>query len=262
MLQATHALATHASPLPAALPAAGRTAGALGAMDLAFPGVLAGAGQAQSAPWTRRRVRRGTYLYRAGARLESLFVVNFGCFKSSLPGNDGGEQVVDFPMRGDVLGADVLAGQPCATDVLALDDCEVWALPLGEFEQAAHHAPRLRTQMYKHLLTTIRREHVHLQRVSSMRAMQRMASFLVDLSQRFAAQGYSPRAFVLRMTRAEIGSYLGLTLESVSRAFSRFQQDGIVRLHLRDVEIVNLDALSQLAEGGDDEGAATAATRH
>lgn len=215
-----------------------------GCQQIAFPSIVLGDAGAQ---WTPRRIRRGTYLYRAGSPSTALFVVRFGCLKSSLPGDDGEELVLDFPMRGDLLGADALAGQPCATDVQALEDSEVLVLPIADFENACSRVPGLRNDLYRHFGAALRREREHLMRLGGMRAAQRLARFLLDLSQRFAANGYSPRAFNLRMSRAEIGSYLGLTLESVSRLFSRFQDDGLIKVHLREVELLDLPALRTAA---------------
>jgi CRP/FNR family transcriptional regulator len=200
-------------------------------------------------PWTPRRLRRGTHLVRAGMPSSALYVVRFGCLKSSIPSDDGGELVLDFPMRGDLLGADALAGQPCATDVLALEDSEVLVLPIADFETACARTPGLRQDLYRHFGTALRKEREHLQRLGGMRAAQRLARFLLELSARFAAFGHSPRAFNLRMSRAEIGSYLGLTLESVSRLFSRFQDDGLIKVHLREIELLDMAALRAMAAG-------------
>lgn len=215
-----------------------------GCQQIAFPSIVVGDAGAQ---WTPRRIRRGTYLYRAGSPSTALFVVRFGCLKSSLPGDDGEELVLDFPMRGDLLGADALAGQPCATDVQALEDSEVLVLPIADFEGACSRVQGLRNDLYRHFGAALRREREHLMRLGGMRAAQRLARFLIDLSGRFAANGYSPRAFNLRMSRAEIGSYLGLTLESVSRLFSRFQDDGLIKVHLREIELLDLNGLRAAA---------------
>jgi CRP/FNR family transcriptional regulator, anaerobic regulatory protein len=215
-----------------------------GCQQIAFPSIVVGDAGAQ---WTPRRIRRGTYLYRAGSPSTALFVVRFGCLKSSLPGDDGEELVLDFPMRGDLLGADALAGQPCATDVQALEDSEVLVLPIADFEGACSRVQGLRNDLYRHFGSALRREREHLMRLGGMRAAQRLARFLIDLSGRFAANGYSPRAFNLRMSRAEIGSYLGLTLESVSRLFSRFQDDGLIKVHLREIELLDLNGLRAAA---------------
>jgi len=217
-----------------------------GCQQLALPSFA----QADSAmPWTARRMRRGTYLHRAGMPASAVYVVRFGCLKSSIPGDSGEELVLDFPMRGDLIGADALAGQPCATDVIALEDSEVMALTLADFEEACACAPGLRQDLYRHFGATLRKEREHLKRLGGMRAAQRVARFLFELSTRYAAFGQSPRAFYLRMSRAEIGSYLGLTLESVSRLLSRLHDDGLITVNLRQVELLDVDALRAIAVG-------------
>lgn len=200
-------------------------------------------------PWAARRMRRGTYLHRAGMPATALYVVRFGCLKSSIPGDSGEELVLDFPMRGDLIGADALAGQPCATDVIALEDSEVLMLSLTDFEEVCERAPSLRQDLYRHFGAALRKEREHLKRLGGMRAAQRVARFLFELSTRYASFGQSSRAFYLRMSRAEIGSYLGLTLESVSRLLSRLHDDGLIKVNLRQVELLDVDALRAIAVG-------------
>ena len=217
-----------------------------GCQQLALPGFA----QADLVlPWSARRMRRGTWLHRAGMPATAIHVVRFGCLKSSIPGDGGAELVLDFPMRGDLIGADSLAGQPCATDVIALEDSEVLVLPLEDFEEACVRSPSLRQDLYRHFGAAVRKEREHLKRLGGMRAVQRVARFLFELSTRYASFGQSPRAFYLRMSRAEIGSYLGLTLESVSRLLSRLHDDGLIKVNLRQVELVDIDALRAIAAG-------------
>jgi CRP/FNR family transcriptional regulator len=200
-------------------------------------------------PWTARRMRRGTHLHRVGMPATAVYVVRFGCLKSSIPGDSGEELVLDFLMRGDLIGADALAGLPCATDVVALEDSELMALPLTDFESACGELPTLRQDLHRHFGAALRKEREHLKRLGGMRAAQRVARFLFELSARYASFGQSSRAFYLRMSRAEIGSYLGLTLESVSRLLSRMHDDGLIKVNLRQVELIDVDALRTIAAG-------------
>jgi CRP/FNR family transcriptional regulator len=200
-------------------------------------------------PWVVRRIRRGSSLHRTGMPASALCVVRLGCLKSSIRAEGGEELVLDFLMRGDLIGADTLAGEPCATDVTALEDSEVMVLPLAEFEAACMCMPALRHDLYRHFAAVLRKEREHLRRLGGMRATQRVARFLLELSTRYASLGHSPRAFHLRMSRAEIGSYLGLTLESVSRLLSRLHGEGLIQVNLRHVELLDLDALRALATG-------------
>ena len=109
-------------------------------------------------PWTARRMRRGTCLHRAGMPATAVYVVRFGCLKSSIPGDSGEELVLDFPMRGDLIGADALAGQPCASDLVALEDSEVLVLPLADFEEACARMPTLRHDLYRHFGAALRKD--------------------------------------------------------------------------------------------------------
>src|SRR5262245_25106786 len=197
--------------------------------------------------WTRHRVRKGAHLARAGSVPTSLFVVRLGCFKATMPGHGEHEQVVDFPMRGDWLGAEALADQPWTSDVIALDDSEVLVMPVKWFEDAAMRAPKLRVDLYRHFTQTMRRDRKHMTQLSVMSAKQRVAHFLLYLSDRFAACGYSSRSFMLPMLRADIGSYLGIALESVSRAFSELCEQGVVKVRLREIDLVDLDTLRVVA---------------
>lgn len=211
--------------------------------------VLPSLADADALPWAARRLRRGCHLHRAGMPSIALYVVRFGCLKSSIPGDGGEELVLDFLMRGDLIGADALGGAPCATDVMALEDSEVMALALTDFEPACARLPALRQDLDRHFGAALRREREHLVRLGGMRAAQRVARFLCELSTRFASFGHSPRAFNLRMSRAEIGSYLGLTLESVSRLLSRMHDDGLIKVNLRHVEVIDIEGLRALAAG-------------
>jgi CRP/FNR family transcriptional regulator len=198
--------------------------------------------------WTRHRVRKNTCLARAGSLSSSLFVVRLGCFKAAMMGADAHEHVVDFPMRGDWLGTEALAGLPWSSDVVALDDSEVLVLPLKWFEDTATRVPRLRADLYRHHAQALWRDRRHMMQLSVMSARQRVAHFLLYLSERFAAGGYSSRSFMLPMLRADIGSYLGIALESVSRAFSDLYDQGMIKVRLRDIELLDPDGLQRIAQ--------------
>jgi CRP/FNR family transcriptional regulator len=198
--------------------------------------------------WSRHRVRKNAYLARAGTLSASLFVVRLGCFKAAMPASDEHERVVDFPMRGDWLGVEALAGQPWTSDVVALDDSEVLVLPVKWFEDSATRQPRLRAELYRHLAQTLARDRRHMTQLSVMSARQRVAHFLLYLSERFAAGGSSSRSFMLPMLRADIGSYLGIALESVSRAFTDLYDQGVIKVRLREVELVDPERLHRIAQ--------------
>jgi len=192
---------------------------------------------------TRRRVRRGEYLYRSGDSFHALFGIRAGSFKSVLLTEDGREQVTGFHLGGDVLGIDGIGLDVHAGDAVALEDSEVVEIPFAELDALATRNPALQRELFRMLAVEIQRERALMLLLGSMRAEERLAAFLINLSQRMASRGFSASCFVLRMTREEIGSMLGLKLETVSRILSRFQSEGLIRVRNREIGIVSLPAL-------------------
>ena len=129
---------------------------------------------------------------------------------------------------------------------IALEDSEVCAIPFSHLEGLSRQIHTLQHHFHKVMSREIVRDHGVMMLLGTMRAEERLAAFLLNLSQRFKARGYSPAEFNLRMSRDEIGSYLGLKLETVSRAFSRFQEDGLLSVHQRKIRILNTDGLKKL----------------
>ena len=213
--------------------------------ELCLPAGLEGAELAQlDAIISRKRpLKRGAFLYRAGDPLRSLFAVRTGFLKSSVLHEDGREQVAGFHMMGDLLGMDAIGAGKHQCDATALDDCEICEIPFGMLEQLSREIPALQQHFHRIMSREIARDYGVMLLLGSMRAEERLAAFLLNLSQRFAARGYSATRFNLRMTREEIGSYLGLKLETISRAFSRFQEDGVLEVQHKSIEIKLLDRL-------------------
>jgi len=188
--------------------------------------------------YTRKRVKRGESLYRAGDEFKSLYAIRTGFFKSRVVLLDGRDQVTGFNMAGEVLGMDGIGTDVHATDTIALEDSEVCVIPYARLFQ-----PDLQRQLHKVMSRELVRDQGVMMLLGTMRAEERLAAFLLNLSQRFLARGFSPREFHLRMTRDEIGSYLGLSLETVSRLFSRFQADGVIIVQQKHIRIQDLAAL-------------------
>ena len=187
---------------------------------------------------TRRRVARGAALYRAGAGFEALYAVRSGFFKSSVVLEDGRDQVTAFHMAGELVGMDGIGHDRHAADVIALEDSEVCVIAYGRLEEAG-----LERQLHKVMSRELVRGQGVMMLLGTMRAEERLAAFLLNLSQRFVARGYSPSDFHLRMTREEIGSYLGLSLETVSRLFSRFHAEGLVAVQQKHIRILDVAGL-------------------
>lgn len=194
----------------------------------------------------RRRVRRGEYLFHCGASFHALYGVRAGSFKSVLLTEDGREQVTGYHMAGEILGLESIGSELCSSDAIALEDSEVVEIPFAELDALARRDPALQRELFRLLAAEIQRERGLMLLLGSMRAEERLATFLLNLSKRLAARGWSATHFILRMTREEIGSYLGLKLETVSRTFSKFQDEGILEVKQRQIRVLDPAALQAL----------------
>ena len=197
----------------------------------------------------RTRIKKGEQLYSAGDPMSSLYAVRLGFFKMSVVSEDGREQVTGFQMAGELLGMDAISSDAHTCSAIALEDSEVCEIPFTELEQLSRNIPSLQHNFYKVLSREIVRDHGVMMLLGNMKAEERLAAFLINLSQRFALRGYSSKNFILRMTREEIGSYLGLKLETISRSFSKFQDQGFIRVSNKEVEITDLPALKAILSG-------------
>ncbi len=195
--------------------------------------------------YTRRRMKRGETLYRAGDAFGSLYAVRNGFFKTMQTLEDGREQVTGFHMAGELMGMDGIGLGKHSCNAVALEDSDVCVIPYSRLESLGRELPALQQSFHKVMSREIVREHGVMLLLGTMRAEERLAAFLLNLSQRFTARGFSQSEFHLRMTREEIGSYLGLKLETVSRAFSRFQEEGLISVQQKHVRILDVAGLRQ-----------------
>ncbi|MDI6745681.1 MAG: fumarate/nitrate reduction transcriptional regulator Fnr [Rhodocyclaceae bacterium] len=194
----------------------------------------------------RRRVQRGQHLYRGGDPFEAIFAIKTGFFKTDVLLEDGRDQVTGFQMAGEILGMDGIGSEKHTCNAVALEDSEVCIIPFAELESFSREISALQHHFHKMMSREIVRDHGVMMLLGVMRAEERLAAFLLNLSQRFTARGYSPTEFNLRMTRGEIGSYLGLKLETVSRAFSRFNEEGLISVHQKHIQIRDAAGLKKL----------------
>lgn len=197
----------------------------------------------------RRRIKRGESLFRAGDRFDTLYAVRLGFLKSTVMSSDGREQVTNFFMAGEMIGFDGISSGVHSCDVTALEDTEVCVINYDKFEEAATSMRSMGAHVLKMLSREIVRQHGVMLLLGSMHAEERLAAFLLSLSQRFEQRGYSRSEFVFRMTRAEIGSYLGLKLETVSRVLSRFSHDGLIEVNQKHVRIFDAEGLRAIVSG-------------
>jgi CRP/FNR family transcriptional regulator len=194
----------------------------------------------------RRRIKAGESLYREGEAFEFLFEVRSGTLKSSLTTAQGQERVSAFHMAGELIGSDGIANGRHASSATALEDSEVCAASYALLiELAQGNAILQRTLMQELSRESVRELHL-LVRLGSMSSEKRLAVFLLNLSQRMSARGYSPSEFRMRMSRGDIGSYLGLTVETVCRNFSAFQKRGLLEVDQRHVRIADLAGLARI----------------
>jgi CRP/FNR family transcriptional regulator len=218
--------------------------------DLCLPCGLTGddAERLDGLRFGRRRIAAGQALYREGDRFQFMYAVRSGTFKSSLTLADGREQVSGFHMAGELMGLDGIANGVHASSATALEDTEVCAIPYAQLNELAAQSSALQGVVGRVMSREIVREHSLMMLLGSMNAEERLAAFLLNLSQRLKARGWSASEFHLRMSRAEIGSYLGMKLETVSRTFSAFVQQRLLEVDKRHVRILDLDSLRRAFE--------------
>ncbi|MDR2366113.1 MAG: fumarate/nitrate reduction transcriptional regulator Fnr [Zoogloeaceae bacterium] len=194
----------------------------------------------------RKRVRRGDSLYRAGQAFEYIYAIRSGFFKTDVLLEDGRDQVTGFQMAGELLGMDGISTEFHACNAVALEDSEVCHIPFFRLEKLSREIQTLQRHFHQVMSREIVRDHGVMVLLGKMCVEERIAAFLLNLSQRFTARGFSPAEFNLRMTREEIGSYLGLKLETVSRAFSRFQEEKLISVQQKYMHILDIDGLKQI----------------
>lgn len=196
-----------------------------------------------------RRVARGETLFRAGDRFDSVYPVWTGFFKTVVATRQGTEQVTGFQMGGDLLGLDGIGTGLHCVDAIALEDAQVCVIGYAALEVLGRETPPLLRQLHRTMSREIVADHGAMLRLGSMRAEERLAEFLLGLSRRLQTRGLSAYSFVLRMSREEIGSYLGLKLETVSRTFSKLQADGLLFVSQRKIQITDPVGVQHLLDG-------------
>jgi CRP/FNR family transcriptional regulator, anaerobic regulatory protein len=198
--------------------------------------------------FAHRRINLGQALYREADRFQFIFAVRTGTFKSTVMLNDGREQVMGFEMAGELLGLDGLATGQHASSAVALEDAEVGLIPYDQLRELAATSTALQHLISRFLSREIVRVHSLMMILGSMNAEERLAAFLLNISRRMKARGYSATEFHLRMSRAEIGSCMGMKLETVSRTFTAFQQQGLLEVEKRHVRMLDVAGLERKFE--------------
>jgi CRP/FNR family transcriptional regulator len=202
--------------------------------------------QVQNIVYARRRIKRGERLFGPGDEFTSVYAIRSGTFKTSVVDGEGREQVTGFFMGGELLGMEGIGSGHHSSTAVALEDSEVCVMPYSLVESMARDYPQLQRHLHSVMSREIVRDHGVMMLLGSMRAEERLAAFLTNLSKRFVRRGYSQSDFHLRMTREEIGSYLGLKLETVSRLFSQFQKEGLIAVEQKHVRILDIAGLEKI----------------
>ncbi len=194
----------------------------------------------------RKSVKRGSLLFHTGEKFTSLYAIRTGFFKTCINTEDGRAQVTGFQMAGEVIGLDGIVNDQHTCDAVALEDAEVCVMPFDRIEEISREVNALQRHVHKIMSREIVREHGIMLLLGSMRAKERLAAFLLNLVLRLQARGFSKSELVLRMTREEIGSYLGMKLETVSRTFSKFSDNGVIEVNQRHIQIRDAEALQRI----------------
>ncbi len=196
--------------------------------------------------YNARSVRRGESVYRAGDPFENLFVARSGSLKTVMAHRDGREQVTGLRLAGDPLGLDGISTGLHTASAIALEDSSVCIIPYSALKHMCRETGAMQDRLHRLMSEQIIRESSQMMVLGSLSADERVAAFLLDVSERNGQRGYSHAEFNLRMTREDMGSYLGMTLETVSRTLSRFQKRGLIDAQGKLIRIIDLDGLRQL----------------
>jgi CRP/FNR family transcriptional regulator, anaerobic regulatory protein len=194
----------------------------------------------------RRPLKRGDVLYRAGQTLSSLYIAREGAFKSTLTNADGVAQVIGFQIPGELMGLDAMGRGIHECEVQALTNANVCEIPLHELESVASQVPGLQHQLLRIIGQNIHRDHEHIEVLGRRSADERMALFLHGLLERYHQLGRPGNYLVLPMSREDIGNYLGLVIETVSRTLTKMQDEGLISVQGRQIQILDpakLDAV-------------------
>jgi CRP/FNR family transcriptional regulator, anaerobic regulatory protein len=195
----------------------------------------------------RIKLKKGDCLYRQGESLDAVYGLRLGSIKSQLEEANGQVQITGFFLPGEIVGLDGMIDGEHGSNAVAMEDSEVCVVRLRDIDEISRYVPSLQQQVRRVMSKEIARTYQALMALGSMRSEARLAAFLINMSQRLSALGYSSTDFIMRMSREEIGNYLGLTLETVSRLFSRFARDGLIRVNQREIRILDMAALQELS---------------
>lgn len=198
-----------------------------------------------------RPLHRGDFLFRTGDRFRSLYVVKTGSLKTFAPSPEGGEQVLGFHLPGEIIGLDAIDKSTHACSAKVLETSAICEVPFSRLEDLTATIPSLQHQMYRLLSKEIAHDTEMLLLLGKKNAEERLGAFLLSMSCRLAKRGLSATDFYVSMSRHEIGNYLGLAVETVSRLFTRFQEEGLVKVDRKHIQLLDVPGLESLVDGTD-----------
>ena len=199
----------------------------------------------------KKPLEKSEYLYRAGEEMTSLYTVKTGAFKANIDSHDGQENIVGFFLPGELMGLDGIASGQYQCDMIALGDAHVCQLSYRDFERVSEKFPVLRQEILSVSSNNMTTAQKMLMFIGKRPVEERLAMFLISISQRFKARGLSESRFQLPMSRHDIANYLGMAPETISRQFKRLQDQGLVSIKNADLTINNTTALrAKIVSGG------------
>lgn len=199
-----------------------------------------------------RPLQRGEYLFHTGDKFQQIYAVRSGAIKAYKTTEDGNEQILGFYLPGELLGLDAIDNMEHVCTTVALETSSFCSIPFQRLEDLCHKIPGLQHQLYRLMSRELSTENESLLLLGKKSAEEKIATFLINLSSRLHQLGYSATEFRLPMSRQEIGNYLGLTVETVSRIFSRLQKDKLISIDRKLIKIVDFDALHNMCSGRKD----------
>jgi CRP/FNR family transcriptional regulator, anaerobic regulatory protein len=199
-----------------------------------------------------RPIHKGQHVFRGDDGFEAFYAVRSGSVKAYILNESGEEQIIGFYFPGEILGFDAIEEHKHSCSAIALETTTVCSIPYEKINEISSQIPNLQDQMFRLMSRELSKENKLLLTINKRSAEERMATFLVSLSSRFHKLGYSAKEYNLPMSRQDIGNYLGLTIETVSRIFTKFQRNGLIQIDKRTINLKDLPTLHAICNGFSD----------
>lgn len=196
----------------------------------------------------KRPIHKGDKIFTDGQEMHALYAIRSGTFKTFTVNEQGEEQITGFHLAGDLLGFDAIADTEHKSFAQALETSMVCEIPYDNLDTLSNTMPKLKKQVLRLMSNEIRTDQEMLTLLNRKNAEQRVATFLVSLSDRYHARGLSATEFRLTMTRSDIGNYIGLTVETISRLLNRFHKNGLIKVDGKLIIILSINELIDCAE--------------